>query len=117
MLLEEKAAAGDWGVVAGIVPARQSPRRPARGTSRGVSAGATDEVLFTVQPFELPRFHIDTQADKPFYLRGDAPAIHGAVAYSSGAHRSPVPEVDITWNVSGAWPPPTGWALPGGHAT
>ncbi len=110
VLLEEKAPAGDWGVVAGSFPLDKSA---ATGTWKvaWVSAGATDEIPFTVEPFKLPRFRVDTQASKPFYQAGETPAIHGAVIYSSGA---PVANanLDITWDVSGDWPPPTDWALP-----
>jgi len=108
VLLEEKAPAGEWGVVAGSFPLD-------RGAPTGTwhvawsSADATDEVPFTVEPFTLPRFRVEATADKAFYRPGDAPAIRGAVLYSSGA---PVAKaaIEITWHVDGAWPPPREWS-------
>ena len=107
VVLEEKAPAGDWGVVAGSFPLD-------RGAATGAwhvawsSADATDDVAITVQPFKLPRFRVDAAPDKPFYGRGDAPKITGAVVYSSGA---PVANATlaVTWEASGEWPPPTAW--------
>lgn len=113
VLLEEQAPAGPWGVVAGTFPLDQGA---ARGTWRvaWISADATDEVAFDVQPFTLPRFRVEAAADAPFYRPHGRPVIRGAVTYSSGA---PVANADlaITWDVAGEWPPPTEWlttALP-----
>ncbi len=107
IVLEEKAPAGDWGVVAGSFPLD-------RGAATGAwhvawsSADATDDVAITVQPFKLPRFRVDATPDKPFYSSGDAPKIAGAVVYSSGA---PVANATLAveWEASGDWPPPTAW--------
>jgi hypothetical protein len=107
VLLEEKAPAGDFGIVAGTFPLDKAAQT---GTWHiaWVSADAIDNIPITVQPFKLPRFRVDTQAGKPFYQAGDTPVVRGAVVYSSGA---PVARanLDIQWNISGDWPPPLDW--------
>jgi hypothetical protein len=107
ILLEEKAPAGDWGVVAGTFPL---DKKAAVGTWHvaWTSADATTDIPFTVEPFVLPRFRVEANADKPFYQASDHPVIRGAVVYSSGA---PVAKagLDITWDITGAWPPPPEW--------
>ena len=107
VVLEEKAPAGDWGVVAGSFPL---DRGAATGTWHVAwsSADATDDISINVQPFKLPRFRVDASSDKPFYQATDTPSIKGAVLYSSGA---PVANATlaITWDASGEWPPPTAW--------
>jgi hypothetical protein len=107
VLLEEAAPAGDWGVVAGSFPLDRAART---GTWKVAwrSANAVDEVPFTVQPFTLPRFRVDATADRPFYRPGDRPIVHGAVLYSSGAPVAAA-TVEIAWEVTGDWPPPTEW--------
>ena len=106
-LLEEKAPAGDWGVVAGSFPLDRQARTGTWHVS-WVSADAHEEVPFTVQPFVLPRFHVDAAADKPFYQAGDRPTLRGQVAYSSGAPVAAA-RLEIAWSVDGDWPPPTAW--------
>ncbi len=106
-LLEEKAPAGDWGVVAGSFPLDRQARTGAWRVS-WVSADAVEEVPFTVQPFVLPRFHVDATADKGFYQAGDKPVIRGQVVYSSGAPVAAA-RLEITWTAGGDWPPPTEW--------
>ena len=107
VLLEEKAPAGDWGVVAGTFPLDRSA---ATGEWKvaWASGDAVDEVAFTVEPFTLPRFRVQATPSRAFYQAGDAPAIKGSVLYSSGA---PVARanLEITWDVAGAWPPPVEW--------
>ena len=107
VLLEEAAPAGDWGVVAGSFPLDRGART-GQWTVGWRSAGAVDDVAFTVEPFTLPRFRVDATADRPFYRPGDHPAIKGAVVYSSGA---PVggAAIDVSWDIAGDWPPPTEW--------
>ncbi|HSR97987.1 MAG TPA: MG2 domain-containing protein, partial [Kofleriaceae bacterium] len=107
VVLEEAAPAGDWGVVAGSFPLDKAART---GTWKvaWVSAGSTDEVPFTVEPFTLPRFRVDAIADRPFYRVGDRPSIKGAVIYSSGAPVAGA-QLDIAWDVAGEWPPPRDW--------
>ncbi|MBA3538809.1 MAG: hypothetical protein H0T79_04210, partial [Deltaproteobacteria bacterium] len=107
ILLEEKAAASDWGVVSGSFPLD-------KGAATGnwlvswVSHDTSDEVAIKVQPFTLPRFRIEATASKPYYAPNETPSVKGAVTYSSGA---PVPnaKVEITWNISGDWPAPLEW--------
>ena len=107
VLLEEKAAAGDWGVVSGTFPLDRAAETGSWHVA-WVSNDATDEVPFTVAPFTLPRFRVDAIADKPFYQPMDKPVVHGAVVYSSGA---PVANaaVTISWDLAGDWPAPTEW--------
>jgi hypothetical protein len=107
IFLEEKAPAGEFGVVAGSFPLD-------KGATTGswrvqwISSDASDEVAFTVQPFTLPRFRVEAQAARPFYSTGDAPSIKGAVLYSSGAPVAGA-KLEIEWQASGDWPPPLEW--------
>jgi hypothetical protein len=107
IMLDEKAGAGDWGVVAGTFPLDP-------GASTGqwrvawVSHEARDEVAFTVEPFTLPRFRVEASADRPHYGVGASPIVKGAVLYSSGAPVAGA-KLDIQWHVAGSWPPPTDW--------
>ncbi|MCK6551510.1 MG2 domain-containing protein [Myxococcota bacterium] len=106
-VLEEKAAAGPWGVVAGSFPLdRGAPSGTWR--VRWTSGGAEDVVSFRVEPFTLPRFRVEASAARPFHRAGDRPRIRGKVVYSSGA---PVrgASIALDWRASGAWPPPTEW--------
>lgn len=107
VVLEEKAPAGEWGVVAGTFPLDKGA---ATGTWTVVweSADASDAVPFTVEPFTLPRFRVEATADKAYYRPLETPVVRGTVTYSSGA---PVPGADValTWRVDGDWPPPTEW--------
>jgi hypothetical protein len=107
ILLEEKAPAGDWGVVAGTFPL-DSQASVGSWRVAWVSHDATDEVSFAVEPFTLPRFRVAATPTRPFYRPGDKPSIKGAVTYSSGA---PVANarLDIAWDVLGEWPPPAEW--------
>jgi hypothetical protein len=113
VVLEEAAPAGDWGVVAGSFPLDRAARTGAWKVA-WVSAASSDEVAFTVEPFTLPRFRVDAIADRPFHRAGDRPVIKGAVIYSSGAPVAAA-KLEISWAVSGDWPPPLEWqqtALP-----
>ena len=107
VLLEERAPAGPWGVVAGSFPL-DSEAAHGQWRVQWVSGGTTGEVPFTVAPFTLPRFAIEARASRPFYRAGDTPKVAGTVKYSSGA---PVDgaNVAVTWRVQGTWPPPTSW--------
>ncbi|MEM9490183.1 MAG: MG2 domain-containing protein, partial [Myxococcota bacterium] len=107
VLLEEKAPAGPWGVVAGSFPLdRQATVGQWSVTWR--SGDDESNAPFTVEPFTLPRFRVEAAPDRPFYQPGQTPTISGLVVYSSGA---PVvgAELAITWNTFGDWPPPTEW--------
>jgi MG2 domain len=107
VLLEEKAPAGKWGVVAGSFPLDVGA---ANGEWKVAwrSGDAVDEVTFTVEPFTLPRFRLEATADKPYYQKGDRPVVSGAAIYSSGAPVAGA-EITISWGVGGAWPAPTEW--------
>ena len=107
LLLEEKAPATDWGVVAGTFPLDKLAQTGSWKVA-WVSAGATDEVAFTVEPFKLPRFRVEATPDKPFYGTGDKPLLRGAVVYSSGAPVANA-KLEIAWSVNGDWPPPLDW--------
>jgi hypothetical protein len=111
VLLQEAAPAGAWGVVAGSFPLDKGARTGSWKVAWR-SADAVDEVPFTVEPFTLPRFRVDAAADKPFYQPGDRPHIKGAVIYSSGAPVAAA-TLEITWDVSGDWPPPAEWQTTG----
>ena len=107
LLLEERAPAGEWGVVGGTFPLdRGAPAGSYRVA--WVSGDARDEVSVKVEPFVLPRFRIETATSAPFYRAHERPRITGRVVYSSGA---PVAKATLalTWNVSGSWPPPRSW--------
>lgn len=107
VLLEEKAPATAWGVVAGSFPLD-------KGAPTGdwhvawESGSAVDDVAIKVEPFKLPRFRVDATADKAFYQVGDKPTIRGAVLYSSGAPVANA-KLEIAWTSAGEWPPPTEW--------
>ncbi len=107
VLLEEKAPATDWGVVAGSFPLDKLAQTGSWKVS-WVSADAVDEVPFTVEPFKLPRFRVEATPDKTFYGVGDKPTVRGQVVYSSGAPVANA-KIEIAWSVSGEWPPPLDW--------
>ena len=113
VLLEEKAPAGEWGVVAGdfLLDSRAATGKWTVTWSSGSDKGSSS---FRVEPFKLPRFRVVATPDRPFYGAGQRPKVDGAVVYSSGA---PVQKasVELHWTVGGAWPPPADWkttALP-----
>ncbi|NBD13730.1 MG2 domain-containing protein [Corallococcus silvisoli] len=107
VVLEERAPAGPWGVVAGDFPLD-------RGAPTGTwavtwtSGGASGDALFTVEPFTLPRMRLEAQSPRPFWRANETPEVTGQVEYASGA---PVADTEVTleWSHDGAWPPPTEW--------
>lgn len=107
VLLEEKAPATDWGVVAGSFPLDRQAQTGDWHIS-WESADAVDDVTVKVEPFKLPRFRVEANADKAFYRAGDKPTVKGAVIYSSGAPVAKA-KVEITWDIQGEWPPPLDW--------
>ena len=111
VVLEEKAAAGPWGVVAGDFLLDGSAPR-GRWSISWVSGKATGSTTITVEPFTLPRFKIVATPHKPFYRAGEQPLVKGRVVYSSGA---PVggANLSLTWTLSGAWPAPPSWQKSG----
>ena len=107
VLLEERAPTGAWGVVSGTFPVD-------RGSTSGTwtvtwqSGDTSQSRTFTVKPFTLPRFRVEASAVKPFYRRNERPVLKGAVTYSSGAPVANA-KLELSWDVSGAWPAPTSW--------
>lgn len=113
VMLEERASAGRYGVVAGTFPLDRAAET-GRWSLRWVSGSDEAAIDVTVEPFTLPRFRLELEPNKPFYGRGDQPKLSGRVVYSSGA---PVARAQVTasWRVFGAWPAPMAWmqgALP-----
>ena len=107
VLLEEKAPATAWGVVAGTFPLDKAAQTGDWHIA-WQSADAVDDVTFKVEPFKLPRFRVEATPDKAFYRSGDKPLIRGAVIYSSGAPVAHA-KLEITWTIDGEWPPPLDW--------
>jgi hypothetical protein len=107
VLLEEKAAAGDWGVVRGSFPL-DSQAESGTWTVSWSSGPASESRAFTVKPFTLPRFRVEASTSKPFYRRNERPVLRGEVKYASGAPVANA-KVELSWSTSGAWPPPTSW--------
>jgi hypothetical protein len=107
VVLEELAPAGPWGVVAGSFPL---DRTAEIGTWRvSWSSGGVEESRdFLVKPFTLPRFQIEATPAKPFYQKHQRPLLEGRVRYASGAPVARA-KLELSWRVSGTWPPPTGW--------
>ena len=107
VLLEEKAPAKDWGVVAGSFPI-DSEAKLGQWSVSWQSGGESGQSSFTVEPFTLPRFRVEAETDKPSYGAGDKPVLSGAVVYSSGA---PVigANIEVVWRAAGEWPPPPSW--------
>lgn len=114
VLLEEKAPAGPWGVVAGNF---LLDSEAAHGNWSVVwrSGGKEGQAQIRVEPFTLPRFRVSATPDKPFYQAGGKPTVKGSVIYSSGA---PVQgaKVGLRWSINGAWPAPPSW-MKGGLPT
>lgn len=107
VLLEEQAAAGPWGVVAGTFPLdAEAEAGDWQVTWR--SSDASDTVRVAVKPFTLPRFRVDVAAERPYYHSFEAPLVRGQVLYSSGAPVAGA-QLAITWAVVGDWPPPPAW--------
>jgi hypothetical protein len=107
VLLEEKAAAGPWGVVSGSFPL--DAEAESGDWSVSWTSGSTSETRsFAVRPFTLPRFHIEAHTKKPFYRRNERPQLKGEVQYASGAPVAKA-KVELTWSCSGDWPAPASW--------
>jgi hypothetical protein len=106
-VLEQRAPAGPWGVVAGAFPLDRGA--PTGGWKvKWTSGSASGEASFQVEPFTLPRFRVEASSPKPFWRSGDVPSVEGQVLYSSGAPVAGA-EVSFDWQHSGAWPPPREW--------
>ena len=116
VVLEEKAPAGDYGVVEGELPLDTAAEH-GTWTVRYDSGSDADEVTVTVEPFTLPRFTVSVEPLRSFYGKGDEPRMRLRVAAASGL---PVrAELALAWRVEGAWPPPPQWtaALPASART
>lgn len=107
VLLEEKAAAKEWGVVEGTFPL-DSEAESGEWRVTWTSGSASESRSFAVRPFTLPRFRIEASAKKPYYRRKERPVLKGEVRYSSGAPVAKA-KVELSWQVQGDWPPPTSW--------
>lgn len=105
-VLQERAAAGDFGIVDGELPLDKSSTV---GTwhVRYQSGDAVDDVTFEVKPFELPRFSVDVSAAKPFYRARQEPRLRIQVASAAGAPVAAA--LDLEWTSDGAWQPPSTW--------
>jgi hypothetical protein len=112
VLLEEKVAAGPWGVAAGDFPlASDAPIGSYSVT--WTSGDASDTVQVAVEPFTLPRFEVKLDPTKPWFGEGQSPALQGSLRYRSGA---PVAEARVELRLlapgADAWPPPNDWLEP-----
>ncbi|AKF79561.1 hypothetical protein MFUL124B02_04580 [Myxococcus fulvus 124B02] len=111
VVLEERAPAGPWGVVAGGFPLdRGAPT--GQWTVEWASGETVARAQFMVKPFTLPRFRVEAQSPRPYWRAGEVPQVEGQVVYASGAPVADA-EVELAWDVSGAWPPPPEWSAGG----
>jgi hypothetical protein len=113
VVLEQKAASDDWGVVVGDFPLDPDAESGVWTVTwrSGDDQGAATPL---VEPFTLPRFRVEAQPDRPWYRANETPKVEGRVVYASGAPVSGA-TLAIDWQFSGNWPPPTAWtsgALP-----
>lgn len=108
VVLEERAPAGDFGVVEGELPLDASAPQGV-WTVRYDSGTTSDDVAVTVEPFTLPRFTVSIEPLRSFYGRRDEPRVRLRVASAAG---QPVrAALAFTWQTAGAWPPPPEWTL------
>ncbi|MCB9791801.1 MAG: hypothetical protein H6741_03655 [Alphaproteobacteria bacterium] len=110
LLLEERSAGGPWGIAESSFPL--APDAPVGNWVLTWRSGDDSaRVSVRVEPFTLPRFTVEAQAEEPWYGEGDAPAISGVVRYTSGAPVADA-ELQIQLAQSGPWPPPSEWLEP-----
>ncbi len=117
-LLQEKAKTGAFGVASGTVPI-DALAESGDWTISFQTGANSDARTVPVHPFQLPRFTVETRADKPWYTYGDIATIDATVRYTSGApvRNSPV---DVAFSDQGAtaedgtpaWPVPAAWLEP-----
>ena len=112
VLLEEKVAAGPWGVAGGDFPlASDAPIGSYSVT--WLSGDASDTVQVSVEPFTLPRFEVKLSPTEPWFEKGDLPVLEGTLRYRSGA---PVANARVELRLlspgGDAWPPPNDWLEP-----
>ncbi len=112
VLLEEKVAAGPWGVAGGDFPLASDAPMGSYGIT-WISGDASDTVHVSVEPFTLPRFEVKLTATKPWFEVGEAPTLEGTLRYRSGA---PVADARVELRLLSpgydAWPPPNDWLEP-----
>ncbi len=107
VLLEEKAPAGPWGVVAGSFPL-DAQAESGTWTVLWQSGDVAQARTFQVKPFTLPRFTVEAAAERPFYRKHERPRVAGTVRYASGAPVAHA-KIDLQWAFDGAWVAPTEW--------
>jgi hypothetical protein len=107
VVLEERAPAGEFGIVSGDFPLDEGAET-GTWTVAFVSGDAEARVPVRVEPFTLPRFSVEAAPARAFYGVGASPVVRGDVRYASGAPVSGA-RLDLTWRVEGAWPPPRAW--------
>ncbi len=108
LVFERELQADEWGVASGRFPLSVDA---ASGDWRvsWVSGEDVGEATVRVEPFTLPRFRVEADADRPWYRAGDRPVVTGRVVYASGAPVAGA-TIAVEWSFSGAWPPPTEWS-------
>ncbi len=115
VVLEEKTRTGAFGVASGTVPI-DTLAESGNWTVQFVTGANQDTRTVPMHPFQLPRFTVETKANKPWYTYGDAPTIEANVRYTSGAPVRNAP-VDVALFDQGqtaadgapAWPVPPEW--------
>ena len=106
VMLEERAAAGEFGIVDGELPL--DPSSPAGiWHVRYQSGDASDDVAIEVKPFELPRFTVEVSPARPFYRAKQEPRLWVKVASAAGVPVAAT--LGITWRSDGAWEAPAEW--------
>jgi hypothetical protein len=110
-VLDERGAAGDWGVAASSFPLDADAPN---GTWRVAwqSGADRDEVAFDVRPFVLPRFSVEVRPSAPWAGIGEELVFEGTAKYSSGAPVASAPVVVTLSVAEGRWPLPTAWTEP-----
>ncbi len=111
-LLEEKVAAGPWGVAGGDFPlADDAP--VGQYSVAWISGDARDTITVDVEPFSLPRFEVKLSSAQRWYEVGQTPRLDGTLRYRSGA---PVADARVELRLlppgDDAWPPPNDWLEP-----
>ena len=83
VMLEEKAAVGEFGIVDGELHLDPSSL-PGTLHVRCQSGDAFDDIAIEVKPFELPRFTVEVSAARPFYRAKQDPRLRVSVASAAG---------------------------------
>ncbi|MSP55936.1 MAG: hypothetical protein EXR69_10090 [Myxococcales bacterium] len=117
-LLEETTRTGPFGVTESTIPIDTLAESGSWTVSFRTGANEAARTV-PVHPFQLPRFTVETRANKPWYGFGDAPRIETTVRYTSGTPVRNAP-VDVAFFDQGrpaddgapAWPIPASWLEP-----